>query len=228
MGAEDQAKILKAGGTNDDQAAIRKFVQAGKKPIYMGWGCCTGMDPEHVIKLAIGTAEASKQRVIILKGWANLSMALLERVCSDKKHLIDYARENVLFVEQDAHDWLFSLCAAVVHQGGMVAIGAAWKAGTPSIVTPVWCDHFDNASVVAATKTGVATPPLEKCTVQDVVVAIDHVSTAKLITRKCQSIKASVCREDAMTMVLKHVSKFIDEVDSGRWMAHIRSGESVI
>ena len=106
-----------------------------RKPVYMGWGYMTCKSPEHMVLMATEALRESGQRGIILGGWAQLSQELLEKATKDEA-LIEYARENILFVNKAPHEWLLPRVSAAVHHGGAGTTNASLRAGVPTIITP--------------------------------------------------------------------------------------------
>merc|ERR1719476_783174 len=92
-------------------------------------------------EMAIFAVEAlmmSNQRGIVLGGSAGLSMEVLQQAVADDaitddygKQLIEYARENVIFVAKAPHEWLFPRVSLTVHHGGAGTMNAALRSGVP-------------------------------------------------------------------------------------------------
>merc|ERR1712039_561752 len=68
-----------------------------------------------------------------------------------------YADENILFLDQAPHEWLFPRCACTVHHGGAGTTAAALRAGVPTIVVPLGYDQPIHGEWVAKLGVGVHT-----------------------------------------------------------------------
>merc|ERR1719424_1766648 len=101
----------------------------------------TCKSPEYMVEYVAKAIMMSNQRAIVLGGWAELNLALLKHASTDAK-LIEYAEANIMFVSKIPHEWLFAQVACTVHHGGAGTIGTALRAGTPTIVTPVFLDQY--------------------------------------------------------------------------------------
>ena len=55
--------------------ALRAFLAAGPKPIYLGWGSMIAGGAEHLAALAVGAAMRAGARAVVLGGWARIGAA---------------------------------------------------------------------------------------------------------------------------------------------------------
>ncbi|KAF3328135.1 sterol 3-beta-glucosyltransferase UGT80A2 isoform X2 [Carex littledalei] len=97
-----------------------KWLEAGEKPIYFGFGSLPVEEPEKLTETIVEALEARGQRGIINKGWGGLGK--LER-----------PRDFVYLLDNVPHDWLFLQCKAVVHHGGAGTTAAGLKAAVLSL-----------------------------------------------------------------------------------------------
>lgn len=151
---EDQCSNLTSFGGSASKQRIEVFLQAGPKPVYLGWGSMAGKTKESLMELAIKAVYHAQQRAILLGGYAELDEATVPLL-----HLSDdmtaYAQKNILIVEEAPHEWLFPQVAATVHHGGAGTTTAALRAGVPTIITPVVGDQFDHSRMVREMQLGV-------------------------------------------------------------------------
>ena len=103
------------------------FLQAGPKPVCIGFGSMSNRDPESTAELVMDAIRLSGQRGIILSGWGGLRVKDLP----DSAFVLDSA----------PHSWLFPLVAAVVHHGGAGTTAAGFRAGVPTIIIPFFGDQ---------------------------------------------------------------------------------------
>jgi UDP:flavonoid glycosyltransferase YjiC (YdhE family) len=118
---------------------LLRFLDAGPPPVYVGFGSIVGMDPQHVTGLVQQALAQTGQRGVLLTGWGGLTR--------------ETAPDNLCFVDEVPHAWLFPRMAAVIHHGGAGTTGAALRAGVPSLLTPLvgdqhtWAAHVDRLGV---------------------------------------------------------------------------------
>jgi UDP:flavonoid glycosyltransferase YjiC (YdhE family) len=106
---------------------LRKFLESGPPPVYIGFGSMVNQDPEETARMVIAALDRSGQRGIIGSGWSGIQ----------EEHLPDF----VHVVGSVPHTWLFPRMAAVVHHGGVGTTAAGLRAGVPSIITPFFGDQ---------------------------------------------------------------------------------------
>ncbi|MHC1682932.1 MAG: glycosyltransferase [Clostridiaceae bacterium] len=105
---------------------LEAFLNAGEKPIYIGFGSMTSLE-KHVglAEMAIEALMKSGKRGIIsgLGKPANMP-------------------ESVIAIDNVPHSWLFQKVSAVCHHGGAGTSAAGFRAGIPSIIIPFSNDQF--------------------------------------------------------------------------------------
>uniref|UniRef100_A0A804MIR3 sterol 3beta-glucosyltransferase n=1 Tax=Zea mays TaxID=4577 RepID=A0A804MIR3_MAIZE len=100
-----------------------KWLQAGDKPIYVGFGSLPVQDPQKMTEIIVKALEITGQRGIINKGWGGLG-TLAE------------PKDFVYLLDNCPHDWLFLQCKAVVHHGGAGTTAAGLKAAVSALSMP--------------------------------------------------------------------------------------------
>eukprot|EP00249_Psilotum_nudum_P019163 c27121_g2_i2 orf=799-2703(-) len=124
---------------------LMEWLQAGEKPIYVGFGSLPVEDPGGMTEIIVQALQETNERGIIDKGWGGLG------ALSD---IPDF----IFLLENCPHDWLFPRCAAVVHHGGAGTTAAGLKAGCPTTIVPFFGDQpFWGEQVHAK---GVGPPPI--------------------------------------------------------------------
>jgi vancomycin aglycone glucosyltransferase len=119
---------------------LEAFLDAGDPPVYFGFSSIRA--PENVSQVIITSARALGQRVIVSRGWADLSLMDDEPDC--------------LAIGETNLQTLFKRVAAVVNHGGAGTITAAARAGTPQVVIPQHYDQFYWAQRVHQLGIGIA------------------------------------------------------------------------
>lgn len=122
-------------------ADLEAFLAEGTPPVYVGFGSIAVQDPREAARAAVAAARAHGRRLVLQKGWAELSLA-------DDGDDCFVAGE----VNQQA---LFGRMAAVVHHGGAGTTVTATRAGAPQVVVPQIVDQPYWAARVAGLGIGV-------------------------------------------------------------------------
>ncbi|KAH8489831.1 hypothetical protein H0E87_025157 [Populus deltoides] len=94
---------------------LLKWLEAGQKPIYIGFGSLPVQEPEKMTQTIVEALEQTGQRGIINKGWGGLGN-------------LAEPKDFIYLLDNCPHDWLFLQCKAVVHHGGAGTTAAGLKA----------------------------------------------------------------------------------------------------
>ena len=111
----------------DPPEALAAFLNAGPKPIYIGFGSMPGLNHERTNLAVLEALERTGQRAIVSTGWGGIA----NMAASDK----------VYSLEAVPHTWLFPRVAAVVHHGGSGTTHEGLRWGRPTVVCPVFADQ---------------------------------------------------------------------------------------
>lgn len=106
---------------------LLRFLSAGSKPIYIGFGSTVGGNFDRILDIILESIKMTGQRAILSAGWRNLDGI-------DLPH-------NVMQVGNVPHEWLFPRMLAVSHHGGAGTTAAGVRAGVPSIIIPFGGDQ---------------------------------------------------------------------------------------
>jgi UDP:flavonoid glycosyltransferase YjiC (YdhE family) len=109
--------------------ALRDFLAAGPKPIYVGFGSMVSTQAESFTANVLDAVRRSGQRAVLATGWGGLAG---EEGTQDGP---------ICFIRGAPHDWLFPRMAAAVHHGGAGTTAAAVRAGIPSVIVPFFGDQ---------------------------------------------------------------------------------------
>ncbi|XP_071937656.1 sterol 3-beta-glucosyltransferase UGT80A2 isoform X2 [Coffea arabica] len=173
------------------------WLNAGPKPIYIGFGSLPVQEPEKMTQIIVEALEKTGQRGIINKGWGGLGNL------AEPKDFI-YLLDNV------PHDWLFLQCAAVVHHGGAGTTAAGLKAACPTTVVPFFGDQPFWGERVHARGVGPPPIPVDEFTLPKLVYAINFMLDAEVKERAVELAKAME-DEDGVTgavrAFLKHLPR---------------------
>jgi UDP:flavonoid glycosyltransferase YjiC (YdhE family) len=106
---------------------LRRFLDAGPPPVYVGFGSVSHRDSSRTVDLIVEAARRSGQRALLAAGWGELGTASLPA----EVHVIQGA----------PHRWLFPRMAGVVHHGGAGTTAAGLRAGRATFVVPHMSDQ---------------------------------------------------------------------------------------
>jgi len=132
------------------------FLDAGPPPIYVGFGSMITGQAKNMVDSVLSAAEHTKQRILLSKGWAELSLSSF----ADKEFLAN----NVFLLGNVPHHALFPMVKAVVHHGGAGTLAAGLRAGKPTLVCPFGFDQPWWGAQVKRQKLGPAPLPQKQLT----------------------------------------------------------------
>jgi UDP:flavonoid glycosyltransferase YjiC (YdhE family) len=127
---------------------LQEFIDAGPKPVYIGFGSMVAGSAGAFTETVLEGVKQSGRRAVLATGWGALNGE-------------DGARnEQIFFLRQAPHDYLFPLMSGAVHHGGAGTVAASVRAGIPSVVVPFFGDQPFWAHCLH--KRGVAPPALQR------------------------------------------------------------------
>jgi sterol 3beta-glucosyltransferase len=165
------------------------FLASGPKPIYVGFGSMSGRTARRLASLAIEAVTMSKQRAVLLGGWA-------------EAHDLDLP-DQVYTIESAPHEWLFPQMAAVVHHGG----AGTTAAGLPSVITPFFGDQPYWGQRVHALGVGPRPIPRAKLTAKRLADAIAQAVTDPSMKRHAAVLGEKIRAEDGVGNAVKIFSQ---------------------
>ncbi|CAI9767439.1 unnamed protein product [Fraxinus pennsylvanica] len=157
--------------------SLVKWLEAGKEPIYIGFGSLPVEEPEKMTQIIVKALENTGQRGIINKGWGGLGN-LAEQ------------KDFIYLLDNCPHDWLFARCAAVVHHGGAGTTAAGLKAACPTTVVPFFGDQPFWGERVHARGVGPSPIPVDEFSLEKLVAAIRFMLDPMVKERAAELSKA--------------------------------------
>ncbi|WP_078953925.1 glycosyltransferase [Streptomyces globisporus] len=130
---------------------IRRFLDAGPAPVFVGLGSPTVPDPRRVSDLIVRALRKAGLRGVIQSGWSGLGAE----------------GDDMLTIGEAPHSLLFPRMAAVVHHAGAGTTAAGLRAGVPAVPMPVWFDNAFWASRLTALGVSPGAVPLRRFTTPD-------------------------------------------------------------
>ncbi|KAI0156335.1 hypothetical protein BJ166DRAFT_467827 [Pestalotiopsis sp. NC0098] len=161
---------------------LAHFLTAGPKPIYIGFGSIVVGDTEGLMSMVLSAVKTAGVRAIISRGWSNLT--------ADES-------DDIFFVGDCPHEWLFQQVAAVVHHGGAGTTACGLRYGCPTSIVPFFGDQPFWATVVNAAGAGPPPLPYDSLTSQKLAQAIEFCLLP--ITQEAASVLAcQIAAEDGV------------------------------
>lgn len=123
---------------------LEEWIQAGDKPLYIGFGSIPFPDTAKLTETITGLLEKTDIRIIYCRGW------------SDPPDLPQTPR--LLVIDQADHGWLLPKCRAAVIHGGIGTIAAVMYAGIPVIVASIFVDQPTWGKIIERRNLGIHIP----------------------------------------------------------------------
>lgn len=121
---------------------LEAFLAAGEPPVYFGFGSMPVAAGS--VRTLLDAARAAGRRILLSRGWADLSLTGDTRDC--------------LAIGDVNHQALFPRVAAVVHHGGAGTTTSAARAGVPQLAVPMFSDQFYWGRRLDELRVGTAVP----------------------------------------------------------------------
>ncbi|KAJ5469731.1 hypothetical protein N7539_009349 [Penicillium diatomitis] len=164
---------------------ITDFLNAGGKPIYVGFGSIVVDNPTRLFRIVLDAVASIGQRVIISRGWADLG--------DEDRDL----PENVLVIGSIPHDWLFQHVSCVIHHGGAGTTAAGLAHGCPTVIVPFFGDQHFWGNVVAKAGAGPAPIPYRDLSSKKLMERI-QVALQPEIRQAAQEIQVKMSKESGL------------------------------
>lgn len=166
--------------------ALRAFLDAGPKPIYVGFGSMVSTRAESFTAIVLDAVRRSGQRAVLATGWGGLAGE-------------DGTQDGQIFFTRGApHDWLFPRMAAAVHHGGAGTTAAAVRAGIPSVIVPFFGDQPFWARCLQ--REGAAPPIVDRRSMRaDTLLAAIDAALNPSMRKAAASLGTKVRAEDGVT-----------------------------
>lgn len=196
-------------------AALSRFLDAGEPPVYVGFGSMIGTHPEATGQLVSEAADLAGTRVVVATGWGGISLSSASA-----------STDNVFFLEQAPHDWLFPRMSAVVHHGGSGTTGSALASGRPQVVCPFFGDQVFHARRMYELGTAPAPQPQRSLTARGLATAMRQAAGDPRMARRAAELGELVRSEGGVQAAVCALESLLDPQD-GRSACGVREGSRV-
>jgi vancomycin aglycone glucosyltransferase len=141
---------------------VEDFLNSGKPPVYIGFGSNPITSPEKYSQIFKKVSDATNQRLIISKGWAELP---------------ETSNPDILYVDEMPFELLFPRLATIIYHGGTGTMAAVARAGIPQAAFPFMGDQFSNRDQIVKLGLGPGTCNFKKMTAEAISSAITECIT---------------------------------------------------
>jgi len=180
---------------------VERFIEAGEKPLYVGFGSMTDPDGEKTVAI-VGKATAQEgKRVVVGRGWAGAGWT------SD---------ERVLVGGRGDHRALFPRMAAVVHHGGAGTTYNAARAGVPQLVVPHMVDQFFWGSRVARLGVGPKAISKGRLSVERLALAIRAATTRVPYAETAARLGEALRQTDGLATFIERLEADVPRLRAAR------------
>lgn len=173
--------------------ALAAFLAAGEPPVAVGFSSQVGREGRRLSRIVVEGLAHSGRRGILISGWGGLKDIALP--------------PTVHRVDSVPYDWLLPRLAAIVHQGGAGSVGAALRAGLPSLAVPFGYDQALWGDRVAALGAGLPPIPAEKLSADALASAIRQLADEGRLRTAARRAADAIAGEDGVGNAVRIVER---------------------
>ena len=167
---------------------VEKFLNSGKPPVFIGFGSNPVSRPEKYNQIFDEVSKATNQRLIVSKGWADLS---------------ENNTSNVLYVDEMPFDLLFPRLTAIVYHGGTGTMAAVARAGIPQIAFPFMADQFENRKQIVKLGLGPKACDFKKISADILISSINECVTNKRYRENALEISTKLQNSNGLELTIE-------------------------
>jgi UDP:flavonoid glycosyltransferase YjiC (YdhE family) len=156
----------------------------------------TGQDGGELTATVIQAVERTRERAILLSGWAGLGGTALPSC--------------IFRMDAAPHAWLFPRTKAVVHHGGAGTTAASLRAGIPTIIVPHLADQVFWGKRVESLGVGPRAIPREKLTADRLAGAIRTAITDTRMKQRAADLGARIRAEAGIARAMELIERHFD------------------
>jgi len=169
------------------------WLNAGDRPIYIGFGSIPIPNPLLLISILTELLETTTHRFIFCQGWSPP---------------IDLPKHpNLYQLKSISHQWLFPHCKTAVIHGGVGTTAAVLNAKIPAIIVSVIADQPWWGKIIESKKLGVHIP-FKKLTAQKLLAAINKTQSPE-IKSNAFGIGKEISREDGLQKTIEALEDYL-------------------
>lgn len=198
---------------------LNEFLKSGERPIYIGFGSMTGRNNQELTSQILEGLRQTGTRAILMTGWGALT----------KENLPEgFNPDQVFFMENVPHDWLFSQMKAVVHHGGAGTTSSGFKAGVPQWIIPHFADQYFWGERVHQLGCGPKPVCRKKMQVKDWIKNLADLSANKNYESAASTISHKIVQEDGVQNAVQIIENWYQSKQFSQTPVSVNSEPSVI
>ncbi|CAI8755553.1 glycosyltransferase [Priestia megaterium] len=178
---------------------LERFLKAGEPPVYIGFGSVGDKkNAGETTALVIKALKLAGKRGIINTGGSGMNQT-------------EEIAEDILFVKDIPHEWLFPKMSAVVHHGGAGTTAEGLRAGVPSIIVPYGNDQFAWGRKIHELGAGAKAIPRKELTAEKLSAAISYTQVNEIRSKAQEigkQIRAEKGAEKAAQVIINTLETF--------------------
>ena len=171
---------------------VETFINAGKPPVYIGFGSNPITNHEKYQPVFEKVRDATNQRLIISKGWAEFS---------------ESNSRDIIYVDELPFELLFPRLSTIVYHGGTGTMAAASRAGVPQAAFPFMGDQFDNRKQIIKLGLGPSTCDFKKITAGAISSAITECISNDKYRKNAVEISQRLLKVNGIELTVQLIEK---------------------
>jgi vancomycin aglycone glucosyltransferase len=173
---------------------VEAFLSSGKPPVYIGFGSNPIVSGEKYSQMFEKVREATGQRFIVSKGWANLP-------ATDSP--------DILYVDEIPFEFLFPRLAAVIYHGGTGTLATVARAGIPQAAFPFIADQFMNRDQIVKLGLGPKTCDFKEMTAESISSAISECITNDTYKKNAAEMSERLKDANGIDLTVQLIEKIL-------------------
>jgi len=168
-------------------ADLVAFLKSGPEPVYVGFGSMAPGEAAARTAMVVDALDRAGLRAVLGLGWGGL------------EHQSGVA--HVHFVRDVPHEWLFPRVSAVIHHGGSGTTHMGLRHGRPTLVCPLFGDHFFWGRRVAILGAGPEPLPMAKLRTDQLHQVVGELVSLESYANAARRVQALMAEDDAAEAV---------------------------
>ncbi|CAG8237173.1 unnamed protein product [Penicillium salamii] len=186
------------------------FLRNGSPPVYIGFGSIVIEDAANMTKLILQAVRTLGIRAIISRGWSKLGE--------------ESSDDQVFYLDDCPHEWLFQHVSAVVHHGGAGTTACGLRFGKATTIVPFFGDQLFWGNLIASRGLGPKPIPYKSLNPQNLADAIQFClkPSAQAAAR---DVARQMCDESGVSTA---VASFHRNLPLDRMRCHLLTSEPAV
>jgi UDP:flavonoid glycosyltransferase YjiC (YdhE family) len=181
---------------------LGRFLADGPPPVCIGFGSTTSSNAAETVAMVDAALARAGRRGVLLTGWLD------PQLCARGPRV----SPNLYVTDDIPHDWIFPRSAGVVCHGGAGTVGAAMRAGVPTLVAPFHAEQQMWANTLHDLGVSPTPIPQRLLSIDNLAAAITTLTTDPALRYRSEVIGTRVRAEDGVGQAVAELQPFLDRV----------------